>query len=48
MHVEINLNAIRIARQNDISVSDYNDLTMDNFDEVTDKRIVGILRKTSL
>jgi hypothetical protein len=35
--VEINLNAIRFASQNDLFVSDYHDLMMDNIVEVTTK-----------
>jgi hypothetical protein len=35
--MEISLNAIRFARQNDLSVGDYFDLMMDNIDEVADK-----------
>jgi hypothetical protein len=38
---EISLNAIRFARQNDLTVSDYHDLMMDNIDEVTDKRLIA-------
>jgi hypothetical protein len=38
--LEISLNAIRCARQNDLSVGDYHNLMMDNIDEVTDKRMV--------
>jgi hypothetical protein len=37
----ISLNAIRFARQNDLTVSDYHDLMMDNIDEVTDKRLIA-------
>jgi tRNA A37 threonylcarbamoyladenosine dehydratase len=40
--VEISLNAIRFARQNDLTVSDYHDLMMDNIDEVTDKRLMAL------
>jgi hypothetical protein len=35
--MEISLNAIRFARQNDMSVGDYFNLMMDNIDEVADK-----------
>jgi hypothetical protein len=35
--LEISLNAVRIARQNDLTVGDYHNLMMDNIDEVTDK-----------
>ena len=37
--VEVNLNAYRLAKQNDISAVDYYDLMMDNIDEVSDKRM---------
>ena len=37
--VEVNLDAYRLAKQNDLSVVDYHDLMMDNIDEVTDKRV---------
>jgi hypothetical protein len=40
--MEISLNAIKCARQNDISVGDYHDLMMDNIDEVTDKRMMAL------
>jgi hypothetical protein len=40
--VEISMNAIRFARQNDLTISDYHDLMMDNIDEVTDKRLVSL------
>jgi hypothetical protein len=42
LSVEINLNAIKFTRQNDLSVCDYFDLMMDNIDEVTDKRLVAL------
>jgi hypothetical protein len=35
--IEVSLNAIRFARQNDLIVSDYYNSMMDNIDEVTDK-----------
>jgi len=35
--VEINLDAYRLAKQNDLSAVDYYDLMMDNIDEVRDK-----------
>ena len=35
--VELNLDAYRFAKQNDLSVVDYYDLMMDYIDEVTDK-----------
>jgi transposase InsO family protein len=40
--VEISLNAIRFARQNDLAVCDYFDVMMDNIDEVIDKRFVAL------
>jgi hypothetical protein len=40
--VEISLNAIGIARQNDLTVSDYHNIMMDNIDEVTDKRMMAL------
>ena len=42
--VEVNLDAYRLAKQNDLSAVDYHDLMMDNIDEVTDKLR---LRKTN-
>ena len=35
--VEINLDAYRLAKQNDLTAVDYYDLKMDNIDEVSDK-----------
>jgi hypothetical protein len=40
--MEISLNAVRIARQNDLTVIDYYNLMMDNIDEVTDKRVIAL------
>jgi hypothetical protein len=40
--VEISLNAVRIARQNDLTVGDYYNLMMDSVDEVTDKRVAAL------
>ena len=37
--VEMNLNALRIARQNDLLVVDYHNLMMDQIDELSDDRI---------
>jgi hypothetical protein len=42
LSVEISLNDVRIAKQNDLSVGDYYNLMMDNVDEVTDKRVVAL------
>jgi hypothetical protein len=40
--VEISLNAVRFARQNDLAVGDYYNFMMDNIDEVTDKRLMAL------
>ena len=40
--VEVNLDAYRLAKQNDISAVDYHDMMMDNIDEVTDKRLKAL------
>ena len=40
--VKVNLDAYRLAKQNDISAVDYHDLMMDNIDEVTDKRLKAL------
>ena len=40
MSIEVNLDAYRLAKQNDLSAVDYHDLMMDNIDEVTDKRLM--------
>ena len=40
--VEVNLDAYRLAKQNDLSVVDYHDLMMDNIDEVSDKRLQAL------
>jgi hypothetical protein len=40
--VEVSLNAIRFARQNDLAVGDYHDLMMGNIDEVTNKRLMAL------
>jgi hypothetical protein len=37
--VEISLNAVRFARQNDLTVGDYYNSMMDNINEVTHKRV---------
>ena len=42
MSVEVNLDAYRLAKQNDLSVVDYHDLMMDNIDEVSDKRLQAL------
>jgi hypothetical protein len=40
--VEVNLDAYRLAKQNDLSPAMYHDLMMGNIDEVTDKRIQAL------
>jgi hypothetical protein len=40
--IKVNLDAYRLAKQNDISTVMYHDLMMDNIDEVTDKRIKAL------
>jgi hypothetical protein len=40
--MEVSLNAVRFARQNDLTIRDYYNLMMDNIDEVTDKRLAAI------
>ena len=40
--VEVNLNALRIAKQNDLSAIDFYKLMMDNIDEVADKRLAAL------
>ena len=39
----MNLDAYRLAKQNDLSVVMYHDLMMDNIDEVTDKRVKALM-----
>jgi len=39
----VNLDAYRLAKQNDLSVVMYHDLMMDNIDEVTDKRVKALM-----
>jgi hypothetical protein len=48
--VEINLNALRISKQNDLSTVDFYNLMMDNIDEVADKRLaaLGAIEKDKL
>ena len=38
----MNLDAYRLAKQNDLTVVDYYDLMMDNIDEVSDKRMQAL------
>jgi hypothetical protein len=40
--VEISLNVVRFAKQNDLSVGDYYNSMMDNIGEVTDKRLTAL------
>jgi hypothetical protein len=40
--VEISLNVVRFARQNDLTVIDYYNSMMDNIDEVTSKRVIAL------
>ena len=40
--IEVNLDAYRLAKQNDLSVVDYYDLMMDNIDEVSIKRMQAL------
>jgi hypothetical protein len=42
LHVEISLNVVRFARQNDLTIRDYHNLMMDDIDEVIDKRLVAL------
>jgi hypothetical protein len=40
--VEISLNDVGFARQNDLTIGDYYNSMMDNIDEVTDKRVTAL------
>ena len=40
--IEVNLDAYRLAKQNDLSAVNYHDLMMDNIDEVSDKRLQAL------
>ena len=42
MPVELNLDAYRLAKQNDLTVVDYYDLMMNNIDEASDKRLQAL------
>jgi hypothetical protein len=42
--VEICPNAIRFSWQNDLAIGDYHNLMMDNIDEVTDKRLMALMK----
>ena len=43
LHVEVNLQALRVARQNDLLAVDYNNLMMDRIDDVPEKRLRALL-----
>jgi hypothetical protein len=40
--MEVNLDALRIARQNELSAVDYHNLIFDRLDEVSDERIKAL------
>jgi hypothetical protein len=40
--VEVNLDALRIARQNELSVVNYHNLMLDRLDEVSDERVKAL------
>jgi DNA-directed RNA polymerase subunit K/omega len=40
--VDVSLNVIWFARQNDLTIGDYYNSTMDNIDKVTDKRLIAL------
>jgi len=40
--VEVNLDALRLAKQNGLSAVDFHNLMMDNIDEVADKRLEAL------
>jgi hypothetical protein len=40
--VEANLDALRIARQNELSIVDYHNLMFDRLDEVSDERVKAL------
>ena len=42
LSVKVNLDAYRLAKQNDLSAVDYYDLMMDNIDEVSDRRMQAL------
>ena len=42
MPIEVNLNAYRLAKLNDLTVVDYCDLMTDNIDEVSDKQLQAL------
>ena len=40
--MEVNLDALRLAKQNGLSAVDFHNLMMDNIDEVADKRLEAL------
>jgi hypothetical protein len=40
--IEVNLDALRIARQNELSAIDYHNLMLDRLDEVSDERVKAL------
>jgi hypothetical protein len=40
--VEVNLDALRIAQQNELSTVDYHNLMLDRLDEVSDERVKAL------
>jgi bifunctional N-acetylglucosamine-1-phosphate-uridyltransferase/glucosamine-1-phosphate-acetyltransferase GlmU-like protein len=42
LSVEVSLNVVRFARQNDLTDDDYYNSMMDNIDEVTDKSVITL------
>jgi hypothetical protein len=48
--MKVNLNALRIARQNELSTVDYHNLMLDRLDEVSDerKKVLGEIKRDKL
>jgi hypothetical protein len=42
LHMEVNLDALRIARQNELSAIDYHNLMLDRLNEVSDERVKAL------
>jgi hypothetical protein len=42
LHIELNLDALQIARQNELSDLDYHNLIHDRLDEVSDERVTAL------
>jgi hypothetical protein len=40
--VEVRLNVVRFAKQNNLTIDDYYNSIIDNIDEVTDKRVIAL------